>query len=323
MVSWQTTTASLLGRLTVKQLVKREVSVEKLRQNIRALERLFHSIRQGSRSPRSSAAALRCGMECAQGARTDQVILHFPGGAYVGAAANLERGMMARLCRAANARARLVFYRLAPEHPFPAGHEDCLDAYRQLLGLRIAPDRIMLSGISAGGGLALGVLMAIRDKGLPMPAGAIALSPLTDLLDPHDETSSRVANALRDPVLSHRRGMAMRDLTSVGCRLLTHPTCRSPWRLRGLPPLYFQVRAEILYRRQPALRRARQAAGVIGGGRSLAPDAPRLAGDAVPPESDRAIRRMGDFIRSCCPDSVRQPTRWAVHSPRDRRWREG
>ena len=305
MVSWQTTTASLLGRLTVKQLVKREVSVEKLRQNIRALERLFPQHPAGFEIAHDHPLR-NCDAEWvrAKGARTDRVILHFPGGAYVARLPNMERGMMGRLCRAANARARLVFYRLAPEHPFPAGHEDCLDAYRQLLSIGIKPDRIVLSGISAGGGLVLGVLMAIRDKGLPMPAGAIAMSPLTDLLDPHDETSSRVANARRDPVLSRQRSMAMRDMYVGGvAELLTHPYV-SPVHgdFRGLPPLYFQVGSTeiLLDDSRRCVERAR-AAGV-----SAEVEVWRQmphGWQAMPflPESDRAIERMGDFIRSSCP----------------------
>ena len=72
----------------------------------------------------------------AKGGRTDRMLLHFPGGAYLMRLPNMERTLAARICRAANAHARLVFYRLAPEHPYPAAHEDCLGAYRQLLATR-------------------------------------------------------------------------------------------------------------------------------------------------------------------------------------------
>src|SRR5512139_3856219 len=209
MVSWQTTTADLLGRLTVKQLLQRDVSVERLRSQIGAIERLFARNPPGFEFARDHPLP-HCDAEWVRpkGARTDRVILHFPGGAYVARMPNMERAMLARLCAAANARARIVHYRLAPEHPFPAGHEDSLDAYQQLLKLRTPARNIVLSGLSAGGGMALGVLLALRDRGLPLPAGAVLMSPLTDLTDPHD--GSRAANALRDPVLSHKRGIEMR-----------------------------------------------------------------------------------------------------------------
>ncbi len=72
-------------------------------------------------------------------------------------------------------------YRLAPEHPFPAAMDDTLVAYRWLLAQGVSPERIVIVGESAGGGLALATLLALRDQGLPLPAGAVALSPWTDL----------------------------------------------------------------------------------------------------------------------------------------------
>jgi monoterpene epsilon-lactone hydrolase len=305
MVSWQTTAANLLGRLTVKPLVKREGSLEKLRARVRTVDRLFPRLPAGFEVGHEHPLA-HCDAEWvrAKGVRTDRMLLHFPGGAYVARLPNLERAMVARICRAANAAARLVFYRLAPEHPYPAGHEDGLGAYRQLLDLGIAPDRIVVSGISAGGGMALGVLLAIRDLGLPLPAGAVAMSPLADLADLHDERGSRAANALRDPVLSHHRGLAMRDMYVGGDReLLAHPYV-SPVHgdFTGLPPLYFQVGStEILLddsRRCAERARAAGVAAEIEIWRRMP-----HGWHALPfvPESDRAIERIADFIRGCCP----------------------
>ena len=94
--------------------------------------------------------------------QTDRMLLHFPGGAYYMRMPRMERALVTGICQSANTQARLVQYRLAPENPFPAGHDDCVGAYRQLLELDVAPDRIVLSGISAGGGLVLGVLIVPR-----------------------------------------------------------------------------------------------------------------------------------------------------------------
>jgi acetyl esterase/lipase len=305
MVSWQTTTASLLGRLTVKQLVKREVSVEKLRAGAGAIERLFPQHPPGFEFahdhplPNCDAEWVR-----AKGGRTDRMLLHFPGGAYIMRLPNMERAMVARICRAANAHARLVFYRLAPEHPYPAAHEDCVGAYRQLLALGIAADRIVLSGISAGGGMVLGVLMALRDAGLPLPAGAIAMSPLTDLLDPTTQTGSRVVNAQRDPVLSSHRGMAMRDLYVGGAsERLTHPYVSPVYGdFSGLPPLLFQVGStEILLDDSKRCVERARSAGVAAEVEVWQRMPHGWQGMPFVPESDRAIERIGDFVRGCCP----------------------
>ncbi|MGC4072583.1 MAG: alpha/beta hydrolase [Nibricoccus sp.] len=75
----------------------------------------------------------------------------------------------------------VVDYRLAPEHPFPAAIEDAASAYRYLLSSGFAPASIAFAGDSAGGGLALGSLVKLRDDGAPMPAAACGFSPVTDL----------------------------------------------------------------------------------------------------------------------------------------------
>ena len=96
---------------------------------------------------------------------------------------NAHTGMVSRLCRNANAKALMTYYRLAPEHPFPACLEDAVLAYRWLLRQGIAPDRIIIAGDSAGGGLTLSTLLALKERKLPMPACAYMLSPLLDVSD--------------------------------------------------------------------------------------------------------------------------------------------
>ena len=303
MVSWQTTTASLFARLTVKQQLQRDVSVERLREQIGAIERLFPGHPQGfvvahdHPLPHCDAEWLR-----EKGSATDRVILHFPGGAYVARLPNMERAMVSRLCTAANARARLVFYRLAPEYPFPAGHQDSIGAYEQLLELGVDPERIVLSGISAGGGMALAVLLAARDRGLPMPAGALLLSPLTDLTDPHDGT--RVANAARDPVLSHKRGIEMRAMYAGDApEMLVHPWVSPVYGdFAGLPPLFFQAGSTeiLLDDSRRCVQRAR-AAGVSAELEVWKEMPHGWQGLPFIPESQRSIEHCADFVRQRCP----------------------
>lgn len=110
-----------------------------------------------------------------------RTILYLHGGAYVFGAPRAYRSLTYALALAARADIFAPVYRLAPEHPCPAAIEDACAAYRWLLSGGVAPERLIVAGDSAGGGLALSTLMALRDAGAPMPAGAFLYSPWTDL----------------------------------------------------------------------------------------------------------------------------------------------
>jgi monoterpene epsilon-lactone hydrolase len=110
-----------------------------------------------------------------------RVVLYFHGGGYVAGSAATDRPLSAGLARLAQRRVFSLDYRLAPEHRFPAAVDDALRAYRWLLDAGLLPSAIALAGTSAGGGLALGALLRIRDEGLPLPACAACFSPWTDL----------------------------------------------------------------------------------------------------------------------------------------------
>jgi monoterpene epsilon-lactone hydrolase len=111
----------------------------------------------------------------------EEVIFYVHGGGFVSGSCNDHRAMVAKLVKGSGVRALLFEYRLAPEHPFPAALEDTLAAYTWLLGQGILPERIVIVGESAGGGLLLAALLAMRDQGIPLPAAAVAMSPMTDL----------------------------------------------------------------------------------------------------------------------------------------------
>jgi acetyl esterase/lipase len=111
----------------------------------------------------------------------DTVILYLHGGGYVIGSINSHRELISRIARAAGARALAIDYRLAPEHPFPAAVEDATKAYRWLLKQGVAPEKIVIAGDSAGGGLTAATLLALRDAGDRLPAAAVCISPWTDL----------------------------------------------------------------------------------------------------------------------------------------------
>jgi epsilon-lactone hydrolase len=118
----------------------------------------------------------------AEGVAADRVVLHCHGGGFRAGSPRGSRQFAGRLSRASKARIAVLDYRLAPEYPFPAALEDMITGYRGLLDTGQAAASIAFGGESIGGGtLALAALPAVRDSGLPLPASAFALSPLTDL----------------------------------------------------------------------------------------------------------------------------------------------
>jgi epsilon-lactone hydrolase len=160
-----------------------------------------------------------------------RVLLYFHGGAYqIGSPATIRR-LVALLSGGAGARALSVDYRLAPEHPFPAAVEDALAAYRWLLAGGTDPLAIAVAGDSAGGGLALALLVALRDAGEPMPAGAVVLSPWTDLALTGDSLRTRAAV----DVMIRTAGMAETAGLYLGGADPPAPVCLAALRRRSWP----------------------------------------------------------------------------------------
>lgn len=114
-------------------------------------------------------------------AADDAVLIYLHGGGYAIGSIASHRSLTSSLAAGFNGRVLSVGYRLAPEHPCPAGIEDAVSVYRHVLDKNIAGGRILIAGDSAGGGLTIAALQAIRDAGLPRPAGGWALSPWVDL----------------------------------------------------------------------------------------------------------------------------------------------
>jgi monoterpene epsilon-lactone hydrolase len=111
----------------------------------------------------------------------DGVIFYTHGGGYVSGSCSDHHGHVAKFVMGSGVPALLYEYRLAPEHPFPAAIEDTLTSYRWLLERGTSPSRIVIVGESAGGGLCLATLLALKEEGIPLPAAGVAISPWTDL----------------------------------------------------------------------------------------------------------------------------------------------
>ena len=109
-----------------------------------------------------------------------RVMLYVHGGAYFFGSVDEHRYQMQRHARKLKARVIAPRYRLAPQFPFPCGLHDCLAVYMYLLTIQ-DPTTIILAGDSAGGGMVVSLLVTLRDQGIPLPAGAVLISPWVDL----------------------------------------------------------------------------------------------------------------------------------------------
>jgi len=114
-------------------------------------------------------------------AMKDKVIFYIHGGGYVSGSCSDHRAQVAKIVKGSQTGALLFEYRLAPEHSYPAALNDTLAAYRWLLSQGFSSSEIVIVGDSAGAGLGLAALLALRDQGIPLPAAAVVIAPMTDL----------------------------------------------------------------------------------------------------------------------------------------------
>lgn len=128
---------------------------------------------------------------------SEKLILYIHGGGYVSGSCNDHRGFVSKFAKFTGITNLISEYRLAPEHSFPAALDDSVIIYQWLLFQRYQPKNIIIAGESAGGGLTLATLLALKEQQLPMPAAAVAISPWTDLTCSGDsyKTKNRVSPA--------------------------------------------------------------------------------------------------------------------------------
>ena len=191
-----------------------------------------------------------------QGTDAANVILYFHGGVYVIGSAATSVPLVGDLARRTGAKAFTLDYRLAPEHPYPSAVEDAQAAYEGLLGQGIDPGQIAFAGESAGGGLAVATLLALRDAGTPLPSCAFLMSPYADLTLSGDTILDKQAV---DPILTPD-GLRLRVPDYVAAADAADPHISPVFGdFSRLPPLLIQVGShEILL--SDALRLAARAA---------------------------------------------------------------
>ncbi|WP_179401278.1 alpha/beta hydrolase [Burkholderia guangdongensis] len=230
------------------------------------------------------------------GRRNGRMLLYFHGGGYYFCSTKTHRPLVFGLTKRAGVRSFSLDYRLAPETRFPGALDDALAAYRKLLELGTPPESIVLGGDSAGGGLALATLVALRDRGEPLPAGAILFSPWTDLAATGAtlRTNDGIDPMFAGPALGKAAKLYLGDTPG------THPYASPLYAdLAGLPPLFIQAGStEVLLDDSRRVADKARAAGVqveI----EIWPDMPHVWQVYTPflPESRRALDRAAAFLR--------------------------
>ncbi|MGH2686544.1 MAG: alpha/beta hydrolase [Actinomycetota bacterium] len=232
----------------------------------------------------------------APGADADHVMLWLHGGGYCLGSLDTHRNLAGRLSAATGSFVLVADYRLAPEHCHPAAVDDAVEAYLWLLQNGADPTRMAVGGDSAGGGLAVALLLALRDRGEPLPGAAVCLSPWVDMACDADSYTSR---ADADPIVSQA---SIKRLAAYYLGPDGDPAAPYASPLRGdmsdLPPMLIHVGdAETLLDDARALAAEAEAAGV---------DVTLEVWDEMIhvwhafeplPESALAIERIGEFVR--------------------------
>ena len=232
----------------------------------------------------------------ADGVAGDAAIVYLHGGGYIMGNLDSHRNLVANLSRAAGIRALSVEYSLAPENKFPRAVEDAVAAVQYVHAQGIAPERVIVAGDSAGGGLTAATLIALRDRGIASPAAGVLISPWLDLTQ-SGETMTTLADA--DPMVTK----SLLDLCSdayVGDGDAKAPLASPLFAdLTGLPPLLVHVgTAETLLddaRRFDQAARAAQVDATLEEWEDMIHVWHTFAG--LLPEANQAIDRIGAFIK--------------------------
>jgi len=230
------------------------------------------------------------------GATTNKVILYTHGGGYVSGSVSDHRAMVAKLVKQSGIAALLFDYRLAPEHPFPAALDDTLAVYRWLLEQSISPAQIVIVGESAGGGLGLATLLALRDQVLPLPCAAVAMSPYTDLKLTGESHRTKAKVCLSPPGMAEVCSKYYAGDNDPGLPYIS-PLYGD---LHGLPPLLISVgEYETLLDDSTRFAAKAEAAGVevsLRIGEGMIHCYPLLA--PLFPEATQALEEIGTFINA-------------------------
>jgi acetyl esterase/lipase len=234
MASWQARTTSFVLRHWFKPRLTRTPDALTARKVLNGGPGM--PVPRGARIVPATVGSISGEWVTADGVPTIATLLYLHGGGYFACSPKTYRPITSSFALA-GFRTFVPDYRLAPEHRFPAGLEDAIAAYRGLLQDH-APHQLVVAGDSAGGGLSMALLLALRERGIPLPAAAALFSPLTDLAGTGESIR---ANSTRCAMFNHESvGRAAQYYLGEGdrCAPLASPLYAD---LQGLPPLLIHV----------------------------------------------------------------------------------
>jgi monoterpene epsilon-lactone hydrolase len=288
-----------LVRLGARWLLKHRghnvVTIEQIRRRASTAARVVPRPPAGTQTLALDAGGVRADRVSTRLSEPHRHILFLHGGGFTVGSPALYRHFTWRIASAARARVLVVDYRLAPEHPFPAALDDAVTAYRWLLADGAEPQRIAVMGDSAGGGLALSLLLRLRDQRMPLPAAAIALSPWTDLAL---TGLSLKLNASADPLVSPEQARRFVDYYLAGADRRSPHASPLYGDLEGLPPTIIQVGSDEVLRDDAVRMADRMRAAGCRVELEIWPRMPHVWHLFAPvmPEARRAIERIGEFV---------------------------
>jgi len=235
---WRRWWLNLFLRLWVKRMLVPDADLVQLRAKQAGLDLRFGIVDPvARRTPVAIGSVPGEWIEVPE-SRRERVLLYLHGGAFIFRFPNSHAALVARLSRRLGARALMVDYRLAPEHPYPAAPDDCHEAYRWLLAQGCDPRGIVIAGDSAGGNLTLATLHRIKAAGEPLPGCAVLLSPFVDFTL---SSKSLITNEKRDPMFTLAGMVALRELYAPPERFLDASLSPLFGDFTGLPPLLLQA----------------------------------------------------------------------------------
>ena len=236
----QVTIHDLWSAVTGKEMVTLAGMLRHMVEQTAAMRMEQNPVAQDVRIESADADGVRAERQIVPGSSEEKALLYLHGGGWILGSAYTHRLLTVALGKATGMQVFSINYRLAPENPFPAGLEDCSKAYRWLLRNGFKPSNIIIAGDSAGGNLTLATILKLRDLGIPLPKGAVCLSPATNL----EFGTSFFSHGETDPILADigifwwiPAYMGMENAAELKNPLV------SPFfgDLRGFPPLLVQA----------------------------------------------------------------------------------
>lgn len=294
-MSLQLYAMNLLLRYQIKRRFKKAPDVMTLRPVMEAQEPISAKLPAEIVQQQIELGGVTVEKLTAKAVASEGAVFYIHGGGWVAGSPRTHRPLTWRLATKLGMPVYAVDYRLAPEHPFPAGLDDCLAAYRALIE-KVPPSSIVIGGDSAGGNLTLALALRLKAENIPLPAALFCLSPATDLA----ATGSTIhTNAKADALFVEEMMHTLEPRYAPGADLRNPFLSPLYGDVAGLPPTLFQVGdTEMLLDDSVRMAQKMQAAGVAAklDVWQKVPHVWHLMADILP-EARRAIDDLVAFIR--------------------------